>query len=428
MRLEQLKTAVIKNLLIIFANPLYKNGILIYATLLSSALFGFFFWMMAARLYSAEDVGIVSALISFVGIIANLSCFGFPNGIMRFLPSSEDKNELFNSTWLISLCAASFLSFVFIIEIDLFAPALMYFRDINGSLIFLTYILFQISNTYINNALLSFRKAEYSFALNLILGMRLLFLTQLAFYGIMGILGSTVFSYIISFFAGVFLLSRLDIHLRPSINKGSLHKILDFSIANYINDFLSLSQTSILPIIIINKVGAKEAGYFFVAFSIAAMLFAIPNSIFTSMLIEGSNGKSINEIIFKSVKFTSLLLVPCIAVIWFEGDTVLSLFGMQYSENAYDILKILAISSPFVAINSMFLSLKRISRDIKMLLIVNIALFILIMSLCWLLIDYLGILGVGLGWLLGQCLMSIIAIIIILRSHYSFHSNFSTCV
>ena len=37
-------------------DPLYKNSFFIMLSSIINAGFGFFFWMIAARLYSAEDV------------------------------------------------------------------------------------------------------------------------------------------------------------------------------------------------------------------------------------------------------------------------------------------------------------------------------------------------------------------------------------
>ncbi|MDK2783385.1 MAG: hypothetical protein PWQ32_974, partial [Thermococcaceae archaeon] len=40
-----------------FKNPLYRNSIYISLASLTTAVAGFLFWAIAARLYPAEDVG-----------------------------------------------------------------------------------------------------------------------------------------------------------------------------------------------------------------------------------------------------------------------------------------------------------------------------------------------------------------------------------
>jgi len=57
------------------------------------AVFGFFFWVINARLYSAEQVGIGTTLISIMTLISSFSILGLGNGLIRYLPTSERKNK-----------------------------------------------------------------------------------------------------------------------------------------------------------------------------------------------------------------------------------------------------------------------------------------------------------------------------------------------
>ena len=49
-------SAVMLRLIQRLKDPLYKNSFFIMLSSITNAGFGFFFWMIAARLYSAEDV------------------------------------------------------------------------------------------------------------------------------------------------------------------------------------------------------------------------------------------------------------------------------------------------------------------------------------------------------------------------------------
>ncbi|MCX8000823.1 MAG: hypothetical protein N3A69_18100, partial [Leptospiraceae bacterium] len=50
-------------------DPLFKNSIFIMLSSGESAIFGFFFWFLAAKLYTAEAIGIATAMISSLGLI-----------------------------------------------------------------------------------------------------------------------------------------------------------------------------------------------------------------------------------------------------------------------------------------------------------------------------------------------------------------------
>ncbi len=51
-----------------FNDPLYKNSIFLIASSLLGAGTGFVFWVIAARFYSAEDVGFASAIVSAMSV------------------------------------------------------------------------------------------------------------------------------------------------------------------------------------------------------------------------------------------------------------------------------------------------------------------------------------------------------------------------
>lgn len=399
--------------------PLYKNFIFIYLDTLMGVVFGLFFWMLAARLYPVQNIGITSVLLSSAGIIASLSNFGFQSGIIRFLPSSSRREEVFNSTWIVSLMGATLICFLFIAGIDTISPALQFLTDPGAALVFWLFLIFQISNTYVANGLLALRKAEYSFSQNLILGVRLLLLVPLAFASMLGILGSILFAYMASFCAGSFLLSKMKIKLRPLLRLDAISEIFRYSFSNYISDFLLLIKTSIIPLIVINTLGAESAGYFFIAFSFSSLLYAIPSSIFTSMLVEGSHGEPLKQTLIKALKFVIIILVPCGIILYFIGPTLLTLFGKGYAENSYDILKLLILSTIFVSTNEMFSTIKKIKKDINPLIAINMLLLITVSSLSYVFTKQFGLIGAGMGWIVGQGIVDIIVIVLIIRGYLS---------
>jgi O-antigen/teichoic acid export membrane protein len=61
------------------------------------AVFGFFFWIINACLYSDEQVGIGTTLISIMTLISSFSILGLGTGLIRYLPTSERKNKKINT-------------------------------------------------------------------------------------------------------------------------------------------------------------------------------------------------------------------------------------------------------------------------------------------------------------------------------------------
>jgi len=74
-------------------DPLYKNSFFIMLTSISTSGFGFVFWMLAAKLYPKEDVGIATALISSMTLLVLLLRFGLDQSIIRFFPEGRQKRN-----------------------------------------------------------------------------------------------------------------------------------------------------------------------------------------------------------------------------------------------------------------------------------------------------------------------------------------------
>ena len=65
--------------------PLYSNALFLMGASVFSSLIGFVFWLVAARFYPDEAVGLASALIPAMGLAVSFSKLGLELGLVRFL-------------------------------------------------------------------------------------------------------------------------------------------------------------------------------------------------------------------------------------------------------------------------------------------------------------------------------------------------------
>ena len=107
--------------------PLYSNAFYLMSANAMSAVFGFAFWVIAARFYPAEAVGLASAVIAAVGLLACLANLGFGYGLIRFLPDAGTKsNSLLNSSFTITILASMLVSLIFLGGLGFWSPALLF--------------------------------------------------------------------------------------------------------------------------------------------------------------------------------------------------------------------------------------------------------------------------------------------------------------
>ena len=128
-------------------DSLYKNSIYLILSTGVMAVFGFFFWIINARLYSAEQVGIGTTLISVITLISSFSLLGLGNSLIKYLPTSDKKNEKINTSFtLVGLTSIS-ISIFFLVFLKIFSPRLLFVREsIIFSLLFILFIVFSSLN------------------------------------------------------------------------------------------------------------------------------------------------------------------------------------------------------------------------------------------------------------------------------------------
>ena len=143
-------------------DPLYKNSFFIMLTSISSAGFGFVFWMLAAKLYPKEDVGVATAMVSSAGLMITLSRLGMGVSIIRFFPE-RDKSKVFSTSTIITTLLAIVLGIIFVAGTDLWSPHLALLKNPENLLIYLAYLAGISVIAFTGASFIAIRRAEYYF-------------------------------------------------------------------------------------------------------------------------------------------------------------------------------------------------------------------------------------------------------------------------
>ena len=218
----------IKELKAHLRDPLFKNSIFIMLTSITSAGFGFFFWMLAAKLYPAEDVGIATVLISSMTLLVLLSRFGLDFSIIRFFPGN-DKSRIFSTSLIITTIFAVLFGIIFILGVDTFSPELHLLKNHRNALLFLVFLAASSITTLTAISFVALRKAGLQFLQSLVVGSRVIFIFPLVFLGAIGIFGAVGISFILAVIISLFLLHRAGVNLRAAVDRNFLSDTFHFS-------------------------------------------------------------------------------------------------------------------------------------------------------------------------------------------------------
>ncbi len=375
------------------------------------AVFGFFFWIINARLYSAEQVGIGTTLISVITLISSFSLLGLGNSLIKYLPTSDKKNDKINTSFTLVGLTSIFISIFFLVFLKTFSPRLLFVREnIIFSLLFILFAVFFSLNIISENIFIAYRSSKFVLIKNTISSIVKLilpiFLVVLGAYGIVVSMGiAMAVAFLVSL---VFLILRFNYSPKPIIDRSVVKRMIKFSLGNYIAGFIGGLPAMVLPILITNSIGAKFSAYFYLDMMIANLLYIIPMATSQSLFAEGSySERELKVQLKKAIKIISLILIPAILVTFLFGKYILLAFGKEYSSEGVIFLQILAISGIFLSINYIGNSIFYIKHRIKLVILVNLLGASIILSLSIMLIHQ-NLLGIGVGWILGQGIISVI--------------------
>lgn len=390
-----------------FHDPLLKNSIYIILTNVLAAGSGLIFWILAARLYSANDVGVATSMISSMSLLILLSRLGMDFSIIRFFPTGE-KSEIISTSIIITTIISLIFGIIFILGIKVFSPDLNTLKTpINSSL----YLIFLAANSITVFTGISFiadRKALYQLIEKIFISLRVFFLIPLVFLGSIGILSAVGISFIIAFLVAVILLRKCKIKITASISKDYIFKTFNYSFGNYLAGIFISAPSLILPILVLNTLGAESAAYYYISYSIASVLFIIPNAIGTSLFVEGSYGENLREITIKSTMFTILILVPLVLILYFFGSNLLEILGLDYSIKGFRLLQLMLLATFFVSCNYIYFGLMRVQKKIKNICLISGLTFILLVAFSYLFMHQYGLTGVGYSWIISYGIGTII--------------------
>lgn len=376
-----------------------------------SGLIGFLYWIIAAKYYSQDAVGINTALISAMNLIVLLSYLGLDQSIIRFFPDGN-KFNIFLTSIIVIIISTLILGIIFIIGINFWSPNLAVVK--NFAFPFLIALLAFSLTQPTAQTFIALRKSQYYLYQNIFLGLRLV-LIFIPFLGEFGIVISFGISAIIATIISFYYIYKLDLK-KPDKSKlilidwSYLKKSFRFSIGNYFLIILLTAPSYLLPLIVLNVLGSVQTASYYISYTIGSVLFMISAAFSTSLFVEGSHGESLKLNAIKSLKAIFIVLSPLAAILYCFGGLFLSLIGKNYLYGT-DLLRSIVISSFFYSICMVFLSIRRIQRKITDLLIVSGIIFVLIISLSYYFMLNYGINGVGYALIISYLVATVFIMI-----------------
>ena len=400
------------------SGPLYRNSLLLMANTAVTAGLGFIFWMVVARLYTEAEVGLGAAIISAMSLLALLSRLGLDVALVRFMPKADKPVDMINSAFTISALAAVIAAAIFIAGIQLWSPAFHFVRaNTLFSIAFVVFTVFWALSWMMDFVFIARRRADYTVWKNTIYSilkvpLPVLLVLHFHAFGIVSSWGLAIgFALVLSV---ILFLPRVQNRYKPALklNLDIMKGIWRYSLGNYFASLFGTAPVLILPVLVVNLCGAEQNAYFYVAWAVATLLFAIPVAVAQSLLVEGSHFEDeLRSNVHKSFRIILLLLIPAMVSLYLLARWLLLAFGSGYSANGEALLQVLTLSGIFVGINCIYHSVLRVEHRITELIALSVFSAATVLGGSYFIMPHTGIVGIGYAWIVAQAATSTYAAI-----------------
>jgi len=396
---------------------LYANAFYLWANAVVTSASGLIFWVVVARLYDAEDVGLAAAAVSALMLLGVVSNLGLGLGLIRFLPEAGDRaGSLLNGSFTLGAFAATAIATIFLLGLPLWSPSLAFLRE--QPLQFVLYALFAIFVTVWSiqmQAFVALRRAEFVLLASaagsvLKLGLPLALAAFLAPFTIVGAWASAaVLGVAISSF---WLLRRAHAAYQPAINlkRWPALNMLSYSFGNHISTLLLSAPDFVLPLIVVSRLGGESGAYFYVAWAVSMIIVTVPVSLSLSLFSEGSHYRQrLHGDLWRALGPALVVSALGASVLLVAGDKLLLAFGGDYAREGKDVMRLLALAALPACVTSVYVGVERVRKAVRRLILMSLLIAGITLGGGYTLLPSMGVKGVAIAWLAAQCMAATIA-------------------
>ena len=410
------------------SDPLFRHAYtLIVNTGLTSAL-GIIYWVVVARLFDSAEVGVNAAIISAIVFLAGLAQLNLRPMLGRFMPVAGVRStRLASASYAASLLVAVVVGVVFLAGSSIWAgsgpiPAVR--DDLALGVLFVACTMVWTVFALQDGLLVGLRATGWLTLENVAFGVaKLVVVTLFAVAGIGGgyaITASWLLPMVVAVgLVNVLLFGRLiPAHVRryPTPDRiATPQRILRFAAGDYLGSLFALSYVSLLPVIVIDQLGAVGGAQFYIVWVVAGSLQLIPPQMISSLTVDtAANPDTFQRQGRRMLVAMFRILLPVCLVAVVAAPVILAVFGPGYGD-ATTLLRLLVLAIIPYSLNTLYLALARNTVRPRRIIVVQGALGLLIVGATVLLIGPLGLDGVGFAYLFGHSAVAAVLLLTALR-------------
>jgi O-antigen/teichoic acid export membrane protein len=387
---------------------LYRTSVLLVADGLFLSAFGGLFLLIATHVWEPRSIGVVAAVFGAAALLESIAFFGMPAMIIANLAKEPDQELMTRGALVVSVSAGiTFLAFIWIVP-GHFGVPLSKLGTSSPIAVVLTMILVVgvIIATVIDATFLARQEVSWKVGKDVVaVVVRFIALALLVGSGTEGYLGvAVIYTATAAILDLVVFRRRLTRMPRPraSLGLGVVRSHARFAAGSQISVLVSTIPTSLLPLIVLARLGQAAAAYTAIPMTVIGFLTVFSSSVANSLFAElAAHPETFFEPVRKALKWAYLVTLPIAVVLIVAAPRLLQFFGHGYSANGRDLLRWGAASSIFFCLNYVSDIILLARKYVGAYVAANVigSVFVLVSLLVGV---RHGLGGLGFAWFIGQ--------------------------
>jgi len=391
-------------------DPQHRDGLALVLSSGISSVVGLLYWVLAARLFPPDQVGVNTTLISTMSLLGVTAQLNLGSALLRFVPvAGRSARSLVGACYGIAVGTACVLGGAFALGAPLWAPDLVQALGHGPLLAFFVlatpvwaaFAMHDYTLTAIKRATLvplenlAFSLLKVGF---LVAG------TVLVFRGVIAVswvLATAVIVLVVAAF-----LAR---SLRPTAaTPPAREQIRPRGIAGYVSaDWAGGLCTDAvefgLPLVVLFSLDADSAATFSVVWAIAYAFYLVTHGMSQSMVTHLADSPEECSAAVRTLVTKALtLIVPGVLVVVMGAGLILSIFGPHYAEGGTTLLVLCALSAVPNVVVGAAVAVARVRQRPSAIFGIPATVAVVVIPLALVLMPHLGLTGVGIALIAGQ--------------------------
>lgn len=406
-------------------NRLLRTGHLLTASSIAASGLGAAYWIFVARRYSVDEVGRGYAAVSAMMFLAGFGQLNLANTLVRFIPGAGSGTmRLVRRVYLVAGTMTAVLAAIFVVAVHEVSPQLGFLHTPAAGVGFVlaaaAYALFVVQD----GALTGLVRADWVLLENAVFAV-----SKIAFmlvFAALAVNEGIELSWYAALAVAVLVTNWfLFVRAVPKHQQGQGERhprqplpgpTFGYLAADFAGSLCWLVATTLMPVVVLDRLGPTQSAYFSLAWMVAYTLFLLSANMGSSLIVEsGSDRAALAENCRRVLRHTGGLLAVGVGLGSLVAPLALRLFGPGYSAHASWLLRLLLLSALPNLVVACAVASCRARRRVGAVAGILAATCVGAVGFTVWLLPHAGITGAGYGWLIAE---SCTAAVLLLRREW----------